>query len=155
MNGSGDILQHLLTGVLDIEGHFAADVIDDGLGDADTARLSKSFKPSRDVHAIAVDVVAVDDDVAEVDAHAEFDAGSFRHFCISLGHSVLDLYGAAQGIHDTGKLDKHAIAGRLHDPAAALSDLRVDQLGAMSLKALKSAFLVATHEPTVAGHVSG
>jgi hypothetical protein len=53
--------------VFDIEGHFPANVIDDGLGDTNTARLSKGFKSSRDVHPVAVNIIAVGDDIAEVE----------------------------------------------------------------------------------------
>jgi hypothetical protein len=40
---------------------------------ANPARLRHSFKPSRDVHPIAVDVVSVDHHVAQVDADAKHD----------------------------------------------------------------------------------
>ena len=43
------------------------------VGDADAARLGNAFERERDVDAVAEDVVVVDDDVADVDADAEFD----------------------------------------------------------------------------------
>ena len=42
--------------------------------DADPARRRHPLEPGRDVDAVAVDVVAVDDHVAEVDAEAKLDA---------------------------------------------------------------------------------
>ena len=43
------------------------------IGDADAAGLRNSFKPRRDVDAVAKDIVVVDDDVADMDADPKFD----------------------------------------------------------------------------------
>jgi hypothetical protein len=42
--------------------------------DADPARLGQSFEPCGNIDTVAVDVVLLDNDVAEIDADAEFDA---------------------------------------------------------------------------------
>ena len=49
----------------------------------------------RHVHAVAPHVVAIDDDVAEVDADAELDPLLRRNVGIALGHAALDLDRAA------------------------------------------------------------
>src|ERR1700704_906861 len=41
--------------------------------DADPAGFGERFEAGRDIDAVAVDVVGVDDDVAEIDAHAQLD----------------------------------------------------------------------------------
>jgi hypothetical protein len=41
---------------------------------ANATRLGKTFEAWRDIHAVAEDVVLLDDDVAHVDADAELDA---------------------------------------------------------------------------------
>src|SRR5947209_15846520 len=43
----------------------------DDAADIDAARFGKRFEPGRDVDAVAIDVVAVDDHIADVDADAE------------------------------------------------------------------------------------
>ena len=47
-------------------------------------RPGNALHPRRDIHAIAIDVVAFDDHVAEIDADAKFDAAILRHWrCVS------------------------------------------------------------------------
>jgi hypothetical protein len=43
----------------------------DGTGDTDATRLGEAFQTGRNIDAIAVDLDAVDDDVAEIDTDAE------------------------------------------------------------------------------------
>src|SRR6516162_4802869 len=42
--------------------------------EANPARLGQRFEPGRYVDAVAKDVAVLDDDVADIDAHAKFDA---------------------------------------------------------------------------------
>ena len=72
-NGPGDVLDPLLAHVLEGEVEFVAHLVANGLRDADAAGLGEPFQAGRDVHPVAVDIVAVDDDVAEIDADAELD----------------------------------------------------------------------------------
>ena len=53
---------------------LVADLVDDGLRDADPAGLGKRLEPRGDIDAVAIDVVPSTSDVAEIDADAEFDA---------------------------------------------------------------------------------
>ena len=64
-------------------------------------------------------------DIADVDADAEFD-GLVRSADIMLGHAALPFDRTTQPINDTGELHQQAISGRLYDPPAMLSDLRVN-----------------------------
>ena len=72
-NRIGDVLQVLLaqTGKADI--HLVHRVIERGAGDANTAGLGHRLQTRGDVHAVAIDVVSLDDDVAEIDADAKPD----------------------------------------------------------------------------------
>ena len=91
-----------------------------GCGDA--------LEPRRHVDAVAEDVVALDDDVAEIDADAEFDAAVLRHVGVALAHPALDFGGAGDRVHDARELHQHAVAGQLDDAPLMLGDLGVDQL---------------------------
>ena len=80
-----------------------------------------------DVDAVAVDVLALDDHVAEVDADAERDALGLGHVPLALGHALLDRDRAGDRVDDAGELDQRAVAHQLDDPALVLGDQRVDR----------------------------
>ena len=71
-----ETLQHYIGGerVADESGRFG-DVFNPAHGapDADAARLGKALEPRRDIDPVAVDVIAVDDDIAEIDANADYE----------------------------------------------------------------------------------
>jgi hypothetical protein len=56
----------------------------------------RPLEPDRDVHAIAVQLVVVDDEVAEVQADAEHDGAVRRLTAIDVEHRLLDPDGSAQ-----------------------------------------------------------
>ena len=85
------------------------------VGNEDAARLGEGFEPRRDVDPVAKDVAVLDDDVAEIDADAEFDAFGGRHRDVALGHPALQFDRAAHRVDDAGKLGEEAVAGRLDD----------------------------------------
>src|SRR5712664_2828689 len=87
-------------------------------------------------HAIAVEVVALDDHVAEIDADAQFDAFVRPDARVPLAHRLLHRDRAAHRIDDAGKLHQQAVAGGLGprvkpgDATVVLGDLRIDELAA-------------------------
>src|SRR6266851_4310326 len=93
------------------------------------------------------------DDVAEIDADAEFNPPLRRHASVALSHAALDLDGAAHGVNHAGELDQHAVAGGLDDAAVMLLDLGVDQRPAVRPQLRERALLVGSHQPAVADHV--
>ena len=97
------------------------------VGDADTARLRNPFKTCGDIDTIAEDIVVIDDDVADVNADPKFDPLGLRHGGILLDHAALDLDGASRRIDGAGKLDQHAVTGRLDDPPTMRSDGGIDE----------------------------
>jgi hypothetical protein len=96
-----------------------------------------------DVHAVAIEVVALDNDVAEIDADAQFDAVVRRGDGVPLGHRLLHFDRAAHRIDDAGKLHQHSVTGGLNDPAPVLGDLRIEELAAQRLEAFERAFFVS------------
>ena len=107
----------------------------------------------RDGDAVAVDQIAVRDDVAHVDGDAETDPPFFRHVPGMLRHPPLDRDRAAHGIDDAVKLDQQAIAHSPHDPAPMRGDLRIDKVPADASERRQGAFLVNSHEPGIAEDV--
>ena len=125
--GSADILQGLLTDIIERDVDLAANLPMGVVGDADAARLGDSLEARRDIDTIAENIVVVDDDVADMDADAEFDPEVRGHVDIALGHCALDFHRAAHRIDSAGELDQHAVAGGLDDAAAVRGDPGIDE----------------------------
>jgi hypothetical protein len=99
-----------------------------GGAEADPARLAQGFESSRDVDPVAEDVAVLDDDVTDIDAHAEFDAAPRRHRGVAGDHLALHLDRAPHRVDDTGELDEETVAGGFDDAAAMLGDLGIAEL---------------------------
>ena len=128
----------------------AADAFVDDRGDADSAGLGKRLQPRGHVDAVAVDVVALDDDVAEVDADAERDS---RPRILRGRRIALDEKRAVDRIDDAGEFDQRAVADQFDDAAAMLGNRRVEQRLAMPLQGGERPGLVTTHQAGVADDV--
>jgi hypothetical protein len=75
-------------------------------------------------HAVAQQIVLVDDDVAEVDPHAEDDAPFRRHPRL-IGGDGSDGNRAPHRVDHGGELHQRAIAHQLDDAALVLRDERL------------------------------
>src|SRR5215469_9648270 len=81
-------------------------------GKTDRAGSSDTFEPRRDIDAVAHKIaVALFDNVAEMDADAEFDTALRRHAGVPLDHGVLHFDRAARCVDDAAEFDDRAIAG--------------------------------------------
>jgi hypothetical protein len=116
---------------------------------------ARASSRAANVDAVAIDVVAIDDYVAEVDPDPENDALVLGVIAIAVDHCPLDFDGAAHGIDYALEFHQHAVAGGLDDAAAVLRDLRIDELAAMRFEAFERAFFVGSHQPRVARHIGG
>ena len=84
-----------------------------------------------DIDAVAHQVaVAFLDDVADVNADAEFDSPVLRHAGVALDEAVLDFDRAADRVHDAAKLDDTAVAGAFDDAAMMSGDGWIDEIAA-------------------------
>ena len=125
------------------------------IGDEHPAGIGQGLDPRGDIDAVAIEVVALDDHVAEIDADAQFDAAVRRDTGVPLGHRLLHRDRAAHRIDDAGKLHQQAVAGGLDDAAPVLGDFRIEKLTAQRLEAFERAFLVRPHQPRIASHIGG
>ena len=123
------------------------------VGDADPAGLGDVFQPCSDVDAISEDITLFDHDVADVDAHANFDALVCRHLRIALRHAALLLDGAAHGIHRAGELDQNSVSGAFDNAASVSRDIRFQKFTAVGVEPGEGAFLIGAHQPTVASNI--
>ncbi|MEZ5865581.1 MAG: hypothetical protein R3D25_16485 [Geminicoccaceae bacterium] len=123
--------------------------------DQNAAGCGQRFQACGDVHAVAVDVVVVVDDVAEIDADAEPEALALGQMALARLEVALDGDGAIHGTDDARELDQRAVAHQLDDVAAMRLHGRLDHGGAQRPEAGMRAPLVGRHQPTVADHVGG
>ena len=82
------------------------------------ARLANALQPRRDIDAVAQNVVALDQHVAEIDADAIDDALGLGRLGVALDHQFLDRDRAFDRGDDGGKLQQQPVARRLDDAAA-------------------------------------
>jgi hypothetical protein len=96
---------------------------------ADPARISQTFEPSRHVHAIAEDVAVLHYHVAHINAHPQVNAFLISDSGITLGQCILKFNRTLKGIDDTGELNQQSVPGGFDDPPAMLGDSRVYDFG--------------------------
>ena len=116
-----------------------------GSRNADAARLGQRFQPRRNVNAVAGDVRAIDDDVAEVDADAELEALVSRLRLVRHRHGPLHVDRAPQRRVCAAEFEEHPIARGLDDMTAVLGNLGIDQVRADLAQAGERARIVAFH----------
>ena len=114
----GDVFQRLRPHVLKSRIDLAADLALRFIGDADAAGLRDDFETRGDIHAIAKDIVVIDDDVADVNADTEFDPLILRHGGVLPSHGALEVNRAAHCIDGAGKLHQHTVTSRLDNAAS-------------------------------------
>ncbi|MCY1231172.1 hypothetical protein D9M72_436100 [compost metagenome] len=153
MHGAADVLQYLLAKVFDRQFEAVGHLCRHRGGHADAADIGQLLDARGDVDAVAEDVVVLEDDVAEIDADAEFDPPVLRHVAVAPLHALLDLDRAFDRIGHALELDQHSVAGGLDQPALVLGDRRIDELDAVGSEPRKRARFVGFHQPTVAGHI--
>ena len=95
----------------------------------------------------------LDDDVADIDAHAKFDAALCRCRGIAGDHLPLHLDRTAHRVDDAGELGKEAVAGRLDDPTPMLGDFGIAEFTANRTQCRERALFVLAHQPRVAGDI--
>ena len=88
---------------------------------------AKDFKPSCYVDTIAVDIIALDDNVANVDADAKDDPPNFWLRGIAFAHSRLNCYRTFQSVYHAGELDQRPVTHKLDGTATVFSDFWIDQ----------------------------
>jgi len=150
-----DILDFPWTEILEREAQLVEHLIADDPADADSSGLGHRLQPRGDVDTVAEDVVALGDDVAEIDADAPCDALILRDTVRAPRRTLLNLDRAAHCFYGARKLDEDPIAHRFDDATCMLSNDGVDDLPAMRLESGERAFLVRLHQPAVAGDIGG
>ena len=124
-----------------------------GSRDADAAGKRKRFQARSDVDAIPRDVVAVHDDVADVDADPQPHAVVGAAFGFASGEIALNVERAAQRVRCAREFDEKSVTRRLHETTTVRVDLRLRDGVAQVLQPREGRRLVALHQTTEAGDV--
>jgi hypothetical protein len=121
---SYNILQPLLTDILENHANLIAYLPKGVFGNANAARLSNTLQSGSNVHAVAKNITFLDDNVANMNANAEFDSLLWQYLLITVAHAVLYFRGATRGIYSTGKCNQDSIPCPLNNATAMLRNLR-------------------------------
>ena len=106
------------------ERQLALDLVVDAAGDVDAAGLGQRLQAGGDVDAVAEQVVALDHDVAEVDADPELEPPVRRQLGVAGSKLLLDLDRAAHGFDGAREFGKHAVASGADDPTVGWRSTR-------------------------------
>jgi hypothetical protein len=136
----------------EIESELVFDLIVDRLRDADGAGLGECLESGGDIDAIAKDVVAVDDDITEIDPDPQLQAALGWNGVVDCARCPLHLDRATQRVDHAQKIRQHAVACRADNPPAMRCDQRVDGR-AQLIQGTMRAGLILTHEPAKTGYV--
>jgi hypothetical protein len=80
-------------------------MVEGGAGYANASGVGKSLQTRGDVDPISIDVVSINDDVAEIYAKAKPNSLCFRGALIVASHSTLDRGRTLDGVHDACELN--------------------------------------------------
>ena len=122
-------------------------------GDTDAAGLGQTFEPRRHVDAVAIDVVTIDDDIADIDAVAEDQSLVLGTIGVPARYCRLHFGRKLHRFDGAGELHQHAVAGRLDHAPAMFGNHGIDQLAAQCVELGERPLLVGLHQPRVAGQI--
>ena len=148
-----DVLQRkvaqILEGSLLSSGHGFPDVARHD----DAARWSLLLQARGDIHVVAVEVVVLDDDVADVDADPEGNGVIGGLVTIGFGHSLLELDGGGHRVDGARELDQAAVAGQPDHAAIVACGERRESSREMLQQPGNGAALVPGDQPGRSDHV--
>src|SRR5688572_27215419 len=105
-----DVLQRQSAQILERRLHSPGNGIANVARNQDAACRRFAFQPCRHIDAVAIEVVAVYDQVSQVQTDAEYERSVWRLAAVRLDHCLLNFDRCRQGIDSAGKLDQCTIA---------------------------------------------
>src|SRR5437879_1543373 len=114
----------------------------------ETQILPGSARASSDIHGVAEEIVALNDDVTDVDADPKPHLLTGRSISILLVYGFLHRDGTLQGIHGAGEIGDETVARRVEDPTAMRGDQAIDD-DPIRGEGPKGADLIEPHQAAV------
>src|SRR5215510_3916119 len=105
------------------------------------------LQPGRHVYSVAIDIIALDDDVAEVKTDPEHDCLIVGLVVICLDHGLLEIYRRGERVYGAGELDQAPIALEPNHSTAATRGGRLEPLIQMLEESHNCAAFVPAHQP--------
>ena len=95
-----------------------------GARNHDSTRRRFCLEPGSHIYGVAVDVILLDDDIAEMKADPEHDRFVLEFVANCLNHRLLEFYRRGERIHRAGELDQRTVALQPDHSSAAADDGR-------------------------------
>ena len=112
-----DVLNLLLPDELVLKRQLVAHCRVHRVGDANATGFRQALKACGDVDPVAINLVAIDDDFAQIDANAELDLAIVGKIFIAVFKILLDRCRTEEGVGHGGEICQHGIAGEVQDRA--------------------------------------
>ena len=117
-----DVFYGLLTKISESDRQLVPNLLVRRPGDTYSTGLAQRFQPRGNIDAVAVNIVTVNNDIADVDADPEDDTLVRWNSHISPDHAALNVYRATHRIDHARKLYQHAVASGLDNAATVFRD---------------------------------
>jgi len=152
---AGHVVQIEVAEIDGTDQRIGADLRLDTAGHRDPARFCIGLQPGGDIHRIAIDVAAIDDDVSDIHADAQADA-TVRQLA-KFGGSDGALYLQRTRDCRANIVEDHqrSIAGVLDQGPPVRGNARREFRGAEPHEPLIGGALIRRHQPAVADHIGG
>ena len=148
-----DVLDGLLPARLDFDRDLVAHLLRSTARYVDAAGVRQRLDPGGDIHPVTIDVVALDDDVTDIDADPELYPTVFGAARIVFLDLLLDLDRAGDGVHGARELHQRAVAHEFERPARMGRDQGIEEVAPHGLQTGERPGLVDTHEARVSYHI--
>jgi hypothetical protein len=155
VHGAVDVLEPLLTQIGKLDANLASDVIVSERRDADASGFCDAFKPRRNIHAIAKDIMGLYNYVTDIDAHTEGDAPVLDIAVSQVVDARLELHSSSKRFDCARKFRQEPIASVFDDAAAMFTNCRGDSVGQEHCQFGVRSLFIIVHEARVASHVGG
>ena len=153
LDRAGDVLQAERSEFLEDQAEPVLHMVAHRPRDADATRRTLGLKSLRHIHHLAMQIGAIRNRIADIDADAKADGPIGGMVTIIGGHLLLHLHGTAHRAVDAVEHDEQGVASGLNDPAAMLVDRRVDQSAAESTEPFQRSFVIQPDQAAVTNHI--
>lgn len=119
-----------------------------GAGQQNRARLRHRLQARRDIDTIAVKVILLDEDIAQIDADPQPDLACPDGIASALGTS-LQVDRALDGFNHASELDQEAVPHGLEDATLVLCCRRLNQVVPAPIQGRQRSGLIRFHEPGI------
>jgi hypothetical protein len=127
----------------------------DHVGNANPTRFCNAFETGGNVDAVTMYVIALDDNVTEMDPNSKQQLSVFGLVPVSPRGATLNVYRALNRIDDAAELDQEPIAHGFDEAAPMFVNCRVNNRVELIIETGARSCLIVSHESAVADDIGG